>query len=118
MTATAVPSASVAERFRNGWQRYWFDPVPPERVDVFARILAVIVLFTVFHTDQWAVLHKSAPTAFYRPIRLARLVHLPAPTPTTMTLLMVVLGVSAVWMFTRRAPGRRARRCSSDTASG
>lgn len=94
----------MIERFRLGWQRYWYEPVPVERVDVFARIIAVTVVFTVLVTDQWAIGHENAPGSFYRPVLLARILHLGAPNPTTMLLLRVLLVVAAVWMCTRRAP--------------
>lgn len=95
---------SFADRFRAGWRRYWFDPVPVERVDVFARIIAVTVVFTVVVTDTWNVIHDEAPDEFYRPVLLARILQLGPPTPTTMVLLRIVLIGAAVWMFTRRAP--------------
>lgn len=98
------PDISLGQRFSTGWRRYWFEPVPVERVDVFARIIAVTVLVTVFLTDQWNTIHEHAPTAFYRPVLLARVLHLGAPTPTAMTLLRIVIAVAAVWMLTRRAP--------------
>jgi hypothetical protein len=91
-------------RFRAAWDRYWFEPVPVERVDVFARIVALTVAFTVFVNDVWARDHEDAPSAFYRPVQLARVLHLPPPTPTTMWLIEAVLAVSVVWMLTRRAP--------------
>jgi hypothetical protein len=94
----------VTERFRAGWQRYWYEAVPVERVDVFARIIAATVVFTVLVTDQWAVGHQDAPDAFYRPVLLARILRLGAPNPTTMLLLRIVLVAGAVWMCTRRAP--------------
>ncbi len=109
MTATTptVPTgAAGASRggFRGAWDRYWFDPVPVERVDVFARIIALTVAFTVFVNDVWARQHQDAPGAFYRPVQLARLLHLPAPTPATMFLIQAVLAASVVWVLTRRAP--------------
>jgi hypothetical protein len=94
----------VSGRLRAAWERYWFDPVPSARVDVFARIIAVTVVFTVLVTDQWAVLHEDAPDAFYQPVLLARLLHLGPPDPTTMLLLRIVLVAGAVWMCLRRAP--------------
>ena len=48
------------ERWRAGWDRYWFDPVPVERVDVFARIIAAVVAFTVISKDGWAAMHADA----------------------------------------------------------
>ncbi|UDY37748.1 hypothetical protein [Dermatobacter hominis] len=96
--------AAVIERFRAGRDRYWFDPVPVARVDVFARIIAATVVFTVLVTDQWAVGHEGAPEAFYRPVLLARILQLGPPDPTTMLLLRIVLVAGAAWMCTRRAP--------------
>jgi len=95
---------SVLDSVRSGWDRYWFEPVPAERVDVFARIIAVTVVFTVLVTDQWNAIHAHAPEEFYRPVLIARLVHLGAPTPTTMTLLQITVVLGAGWMLTRRAP--------------
>ncbi|MCB9376263.1 MAG: hypothetical protein EKK62_16145 [Acidimicrobiia bacterium] len=96
--------SGLGERWRAGWDRYWFDPVPVERVDVFARIIAVVVAFTVVSKDGWAAMHADAPVEFYRPVLLARVLHLPAPTPTTMLAVRVLVVVGAVWMLTRRAP--------------
>lgn len=98
--------SGLGERWRAGWDRYWFDPVPVERVDVFARIIAVVVAFTVVSKDGWAAMHADAPVEFYRPVLLARVLHLPAPTPTTMLAVRVLVVVGAVWMLTRRAPPR------------
>ena len=96
--------SGLGERWRAGWDRYWFDPVPVERVDVFARIIAAVVAFTVVSKDGWAAMHADAPVEFYRPVLLARVLHLPAPTPTTMLAVRVLVVVGAVWMLTRRAP--------------
>jgi hypothetical protein len=94
----------VPSRLARAWDRYWFSPVPVERVDVFARIIAVTVVFTVLVTDRWATAHGEAPDAFYRPVLLARLLSLPAPTTTTMDLVMLVVVVAGIWALTRRAP--------------
>ena len=102
--------SGLGERWRAGWDRYWFDPVPVERVDVFARIIAAVVAFTVVSKDGWAAMHADAPVEFYRPVLLARVLHLPAPTPTTMLAVRVLVAVGAVWMFTRRAPRAAAVR--------
>jgi hypothetical protein len=93
-----------SRRFAAGWRRYWFEPMPPERLDVFARIIACTVAFSTFVMDRWAVPHEDAPDSFYRPLQVARLLHLPPPTPVTMTLVQVAIGLCCVWAFTRRAP--------------
>lgn len=102
--ATAPAPSPTPSRFSRAWDRYWFTPVPVERVDVFARIIAVTVVFTVLVTDRWAATHGAAPDAFYRPVLLARLLSLPAPTERTMDLLVALVVVAGVWAFTRRAP--------------
>ena len=103
MSSTTARATSPAG-LRGAWDRYWFDPVPVERVDVFARIIAVTVVVTVFFTDRWAWDHGSAPADFYRPILVARLVHLPAPTTTTTVVVMLAILAVAAWACTRRAP--------------
>jgi hypothetical protein len=66
---------------------------------VFATvILEVLVL------DGWARDHDRVPAAFYQPVHLARLLHLPAPTPTTMTLLRVLTVVACLVAMLRVAP--------------
>lgn len=102
----AAPGASPGGvgPWRRQWDRYWFEPVPVERLDVFARIIAVVVAFTVTSKDGWAALHVDAPAEFYRPVMLARLVHLGPPTPTTLVVVRVLVVVAAAWMLTRRAP--------------
>ena len=101
---TATRGSDRAGRFADGWRRYWFEPMPPERLDVFARIIACTVAFSTFVMDRWAVLHEDAPDSFYRPLQVARFLHLPPPTPTTMALVQVAIAVGCVWAFTRRAP--------------
>jgi len=103
MSTTAPPDVHRTS-FRSLWDRYWFEPVPVERVDVFARIIAVTVVVTVLFTDVWARGHGSAPSEFYRPVLVARVLRLPAPTTTTTTVVMVAVIVVAGWACTRRAP--------------
>ncbi len=104
MSGTEPSVVGSGERVRRWWDEYWFDPVPVARVDVFARIIAVTAAFTVVVTDRWALDHRFAPSEFYRPIALARVLGLPAPTPTTMSLLVPAVLAASVWVFTRRAP--------------
>lgn len=100
---TAVDTVVPRTR-RSAWDRYWFESVPVERLDVLARIVALTVAYTVLVNDQWARDHQRAPAEFYRPVQVARLLNLPAPTPTTMVLLQVVLLGSVVWVLTRWRP--------------
>lgn len=81
---------------RSAWQRYWFEGLPAERLVVFSRIVHLTVLYTVFVTDQVVSDKAWAPVAFYQPTWLGRVLHLPAPTTTTMALVQGTILVSAV----------------------
>lgn len=102
-TSASRPS-SWAERFRAGWRRYWFEAVPVERVDVFACIVAATVAFTAVSKDGWNAVHENAPASFYKPVLVARVLHLGPPSSTAMLAVRLVIVIAAVWMFTRRAP--------------
>lgn len=82
----------------------WFAPAPRERFDALARLAFGMVLWCVLVADSWVAAHARAPREFYAPILVARLVHLPAPTPLTMTVLRTVLVAACLWGLTRRAP--------------
>jgi hypothetical protein len=82
----------------------WFAPAPRERFDALARLAFGMVLWTVLVADSWVVAHARAPREFYVPILVARVIHLPAPTPLTMTLLRTLLVVACLWGMTRCAP--------------
>ena len=105
-TADTTPDrgTSVGGGFGARWRRYWFDPVSVERLDVFARIIAVVVAYTAASKDGWAAQHVDAPAAFYQPVLLARIIHLGPPTATTLLIVRAVVVIAAVWMVTRRAP--------------
>lgn len=91
---------------RMWWRRQWFAPVPGERLAVFSRLVHLTVLYTVFVTDRWAADHAWAPRAFWQPVALARWLAIPAPVPSTMTALQVVLAVSAVAAIAGFGPRR------------
>jgi hypothetical protein len=86
------------------WAGYWFEPAPPQRLDAFARVVFVVAAVHVVWIDHWMADHAEVPEVWYRPVALARLVRLPAPTPTTMALLQVAAVVSVVAALPRRAP--------------
>lgn len=91
---------------RSAWQRYWFEGLPAERLAVFSRIVHATVLYTVFFTDRVVADKVWAPTAFYHPTWLGRVLHLPAPTSTTMALVQGTLLVSAVAAIAGVGPRR------------
>ena len=86
------------------WQEYWFEPAPIRRLDAFARVIFVVVGLHVMVIDAWAAAHDRVAASMYRPVLLARLLSLPAPTPTTMAWLRVLTVVACVVALWRRAP--------------
>ena len=91
---------------RAAWDRYWFAGLPAERLAVFSRIVHVVVLYTVFHTDRVVADKVWAPEAFYQPTGMARLLQLPAPTHLTMDLLQAVILGSALLAIAGVGPRR------------
>jgi hypothetical protein len=91
-------------RLRIWWSGYWYEPAPPNRLDAFARIIFATVILEVLTVDDWARDHARVPDAFYRPVHLARLLHLPAPTPTTMALLRILTVLACAIALLRIAP--------------
>lgn len=104
MTNSAQTSQQTLHR--TWWSRQWFAPVPGERLAVFSRIVHLTVLYTVFVTDRWAADHAWAPRAFWQPVALARWLSIPAPEPSTMSALQIVLAVSAVAAIAGFGPRR------------
>jgi hypothetical protein len=97
-------SAGEPRSLRAWWTDYWFEPAPRNRLDAFARVVFVVVAFEVLWVDDWAVDHGRVPGAFYRPVHLARLIHLGAPTPTSMTVLRVLTVAACAVAMLRVAP--------------
>ena len=88
---------------RARWNQFWFEPSAPTDLGV-SRILAygiLLVLFWSRDTSAWA----SVPHAFWMPIPLFRLLHLPIlPGPVLHVLDViwkVALGLSCVGAWTR-----------------
>lgn len=98
--------AEVMGGAREWWKAQWFAPLPRERLAVFSRIVHLTVLFTVLCTDRWVADHAWAPREFWQPVGLARLLGIPAPVPSTMTALQVVIGISAAAAIAGVGPRR------------
>jgi hypothetical protein len=77
--------------------RSWlFSPVPSGRVAVFRTIAYSFIFIDVFLTTSWVAQHGWVPTELYRPLFIGRLLNLPAPTPTIVTVIEVALLLSAL----------------------
>ncbi|QXJ20107.1 hypothetical protein AGRA3207_000758 [Actinomadura graeca] len=98
MTAAATPEAprpalaaepAPAPR-RTPWGRWWYGPVPRARI-AWLRILGYGFLpFDMLLLTSSSMAHARLPADLYQPVRLARWLHLPAPTPGAMHALLVV----------------------------
>ncbi len=73
--------------------RWWYAPVPRARV-AWLRLLAyVFLIFDMLLLTSSSLAHARLPHDLYRPVLLARVLHIPAPNLGVMwALLVVVLG--------------------------
>lgn len=102
MTSTAA-TARPGSRARavSGW---WFRPVPLARVAVFRVIAYLFIPVDVFLTTAWVRAHADVPTAYYQPLAIGRLLHLPTPTSTVVVVVQWALVLAALAAATGRAP--------------
>jgi hypothetical protein len=84
--AARAPAAS-------GW---WFPPIALGRVAVLRLVAYVYVPLDVLFTTSWVYQHGEVASMLYRPVQLARLLHLPAPTHAGVAALRVALLAAAL----------------------
>jgi hypothetical protein len=99
--APAHPETAPAARLTTRW---WFTPVPLARVAVFRVIVYLFIPVDVLLTTAWVKAHADVPTAYYQPLAIGRLLHLPTPTQTVVLVVQWALLVAAVAAATGRAP--------------
>jgi len=98
-TAPAVP----------GTPRWWFRPVPLARIAVFRVIAYLFIPVDVLLTTAWVRAHADVPTAWYAPLLIGRVLHLPTPTHTLVLVVQWALVVAAVLAAVLAATGRAPR---------
>lgn len=109
---------TALQRFGAWWQSYWYEPVDRTRMRYFARIVYAALLWVIWRVDTYAPAHEWAPRSFYQPVWVGRVLSIGPPTPTTMTLLRVVLTVSLVAAFALARPSNAsAARYAARTAN-
>jgi hypothetical protein len=96
MTTTSRPGSAVS--------RWWFRPVPLARIAVFRVIAYLFIPIDVFLTTAWVKAHADVPTEWYDPLLVGRLLHLPTPTSTVVTVVQWALVLAALAAATGRAP--------------
>jgi hypothetical protein len=75
---------------------WWFRPVGTGRIATLRVIAYAFVPIDVLLTTTWVAHHGDVPGLLYRPVQLARLLHLPTPTPLLVDVLRSVLLAAAV----------------------
>jgi hypothetical protein len=97
-TAVASPTAAPAR------DRWFFRPVPLARIAVYRVIAYLFIPIDVFATTTFVRAHADVPTAWYQPMLVARLLHLPTPTHTVVLVVQWALVLAALAAATGRAP--------------
>jgi hypothetical protein len=75
---------------------WWFPPIALGRVAALRVVAYLFVPLDVLVTTSWAAQHGDVPGELYRPVRLARLLELPLPTPLLVDGLRTALLAGAV----------------------
>jgi hypothetical protein len=75
---------------------WWFPPVALGRIAALRVLAYLFVPLDVLVTTSWVVHHGDVPGVLHRPVRLARLLDLPTPTPGLVGGLRTVLLAAAV----------------------
>jgi hypothetical protein len=78
--------------------------VPLRRVAVVRAIAYLFIWVDVLVTTTWVKAHADVPTAWYAPLTIGRLLHLPTPTHTVVTVVQWALLLTALAAATGRAP--------------
>ena len=84
--------------------RWWLRPVPLTRIAVMRTIAYLFIWVDVWLTTSWVKAHAEVPTAWYAPLTIGRLLHLPTPTHTVVTVVQWALLLTALAAATGRAP--------------
>jgi len=84
--------------------RWWFRPVPLARIAVFRTIAYLFIPVDVLVTTTWVKAHADVPTAWYQPLTIARVLHLPVPTHGVVLTVQWLLVACALAAATGRAP--------------
>ena len=70
---------------------WWFSPMPRARVAWLRTAVYAFVWLDVLVMRPWVRQHGDVPGAFYRPLAIGDLLHLPTPTHRLATVVMVLL---------------------------
>ena len=97
----AAPDATPAVPLSRRW---WFRPVPLARIAVVRTIAYLFIWVDVWLTTAWIRAHADVPPEWYAPLTVGRLLQLPTPTHTVVTVVQWALLLTALAAATGRAP--------------
>ena len=83
---------------------WWFSPVPRGRVAALRVLVYLYVPVDVLITGSWVRAHAALGSTLYQPLLAARVLRLPTPTSTSVTILEVLLVSAAIIAIPGRAP--------------
>ena len=81
-----------------------FEPMPRARIAWLRSAFYVFIWFDVFLFRPWVRQHGDVPGVLYKPLEIGDLLHLPTPTHTFTTVVMVGLLVASAICATGRSP--------------
>jgi hypothetical protein len=84
--------------------RWFFEPVALGRIAVLRTLAYLFIPLDVFLITPWALAHRDEPTSLYRPLLVARVLHLPEPTHALIVGLCIALLAASLAALTGRAP--------------
>jgi hypothetical protein len=104
--SSAVPAgdddaATLRSPLRPAW---WTRPVPLTRIAVMRTIAYLFIWVDVWLTTSWVKAHADVPTEWYAPLTIGKLLGLPTPTHTVVTVVQWALLLTALAAATGRAP--------------
>jgi hypothetical protein len=100
-----APGRTDATASRGGRRPPWlFEPVPRGRVAVFRTLVYLFVAADLVWFTRWAHDHDAVSARLYHPLLVTRLLHLPTPTPTLVSVLYAALLPGALVAATGRLP--------------
>ncbi|MGK2928834.1 MAG: HTTM domain-containing protein [Acidimicrobiales bacterium] len=93
-----------AGRWKGGWDRFWFAPVPAARFEVFRRLLYAYLWLDVFLVTPFVRQRGSADVGLYEPLLIGRLLPVPLPTDLVVAATMWTVLVGAAIGMAGRSP--------------
>jgi hypothetical protein len=104
LRSTFANARSAPAPYRGRLGAWLTEPVPRGRVAAFRTVIYLFVAGDLVWFTPWVRSHASIPGAFYQPLLVGRLLHLPTPTATMVNSIFWVLLVLSILAATGRAP--------------